>query len=455
MGDMRDMSESPTDDAPDAMDETPQVSSLRPANRAFTTFSMRRLLNVASLVVASVLLLALAIHWLPDALPQPKLTPPPNAQATRAQQTITAIRALSHGVGWNPAGPDWATNIVFSADGSVGYTCGAFPGKPFAFFAVYYIAENAWKILPTVPTAPIAVDGCGVSVSPVDSADLLLTIDQCLRCTNGSVPTSLAYRSHDGGATWKALDLPPKTLITDSAWTNRSTLFLAAEGTSSVGTSTPPTFTLLVSRELGGENGPLTEISPHSLGLFGGGIGYLSLISNGMTVFVTGSDHRCTQNCAFIAESSDEGRSWDRDFSNLSIQTINVAAAQYNTSTLIGSTFEQAALKFFVMRSDDGGASWRALPLLPVNPGTGGAVLSISPNGEVYAFCFGGADAVYALQNGASAWQNVASLPLGYPVTVQYDAGGHAVALWAEAHEPNGQETVPGLAYFPLPGNAP
>ena len=95
------------------------------------------------------------------------------------------------------------------------------------------------------------------------------------------------------------------------------------------------------------------------------------------------------------------------------------------------------------------------LPDFPVNPGTGGAVLFVAPNSAIYAFCFGNADAVYALQNGAPTWQTVVALPNGYPVTVQYDAGGNAVALWAEAHAPNGPNTVPGLAYIPLPANAP
>ena len=459
---MRDMGEPPTDDAPgampdampDAMDETPRVSSLRPTNGPATrAFSMRRLLNVTSLVVVGVLLVALATHWLPDVLPKP--APTPNPQINHAQQTFAAILAMSHGAGWEPVGPDWATDISFSADGSVGYACGAFPGKPIAFFAIYRVAANTWETLNPPLNAPVAVDGCGISISPVDSADILLTIDQCLRCTGASVPTSLAYRSHDAGATWRALELPPKTLVTDSAWTNRSTLFLAAEDTSAAGTSTPPTFMLLVSYDDGRENGPLTEISPHSLAILGNEIGSIRLISSGVTVYVTGAIVRCTQNCLFIAESSDEGRTWDRDFSNLSIQTVNVAAAQYNTSTLIGSAFEQAALKFFVMRSDDGGASWRALPSFPVNPTTGGAALFISPQGDVYAFCFGAADAVYALPDGASQWRTVAALPHGYPITVQYDIRGRAIALWAEAHDPNGSETVPGLAYFPLPGSAP
>src|SRR6185437_9413869 len=83
------------DDGPDAVDETPRVSSLRPVSRAF---SMRRLLNVVSLAVAGVLLLALAIHWLPSILPKPTATP--NPQTIHVQQTLAELRPLVRGAGW-------------------------------------------------------------------------------------------------------------------------------------------------------------------------------------------------------------------------------------------------------------------------------------------------------------------------------------------------------------------
>jgi hypothetical protein len=439
----------PSDDAPDTVDDALHVSSLRPAPQGF---SMRRLLNIASIGVVAVVLLALAIHWLPDVLPKPAATP--NPLAVHAQQTLAALRAMRHGAGWRPIGPDWAQDIAFSADGSVGYACGAYPGRALQFIAVYRVIEDAWYTNPPPIPDPEGVVGCGLSVSPIDPADVVLSVDRRAAPSDSvpASPTSRVYRSYDGGGSWNALKLPPATLVGDIAWVGQSTLLLVAGDTSTGGASAAaPTYSLLVSRK----GGPLTEIPARSLVGYDTSFGSFTLISSGVTLYASLHDTVfCPRSCERHIQSSDEGRSWTtQDFSNLAIRVINVEAALPGTSTLIGTTFEQAALKLFVMRSDDGGASWRALPSFPVNPGTGGANLSIAPDGAVYAFCFGNANAVYALPDGASSWRTVASLPLGYPVTVQYGGDGHAVALWAQAHDP--RESVPGLAYFPLPASAP
>ena len=437
----------PSGDALDSMDEMPRVSSLRPTPQGF---SMRRLLNIASIGVVAVVLLAMAIHWLPDVLPKPAATP--NPQAVHAQQTLAALRAMAHGAGWKPLGPDWAQDIAFSADGSVGYACGAYPGRALQFVAVYRVIEDAWYTNPPPIPDPEGVVGCGLSVSPVDPADVVLSVDRRVAPSDSvpASPTSRVYRSYDGGGSWNALKLPPATLVGDIAWVGQSTLLLVAEDTSTGDASAAPTYSLLVSRK----GDPLTEIPARSLVGYDTSFGSFTLISSGVTLYASLHDTVfCPRSCERHIQSSDEGRSWTtQDFSNLAIRVINVEAALPGTSTLIGTTFEQAALKLFVMRSDDGGASWRALPSFPVNPGTGGANLSIAPDGAVYAFCFGNANAVYALPGGASSWRTVASLPLGYPVTVQYGGDGHAVALWAQAHDPH--DGVPGLAYFPLPANS-
>jgi hypothetical protein len=435
------------DETPDAMDGTPRVSSLRPVSRAF---SMRRLLNVASLMVAGVLLLALAIHWLPTLLPKPAVTPYP--QTTHAQQTLDASRSLVRGAGWKPRGPDWAEDIAFSADTSVGYACGHFPPEPVEFFGIYHVIENGWEMFPSSIEAPTN-GSCRVAVSPSNSADVVLIVDQCLRCTGSSAPTSHVYRSYDGGATWNALTLPPAAFVGDIVWTGQSTLFLVAEVAKNAGTATLPTFTLLASRM----GGPLTEIPARSLVGYDTSFGSMTLISSGVTLYASVNDTvRCSSSCTLHLQSSDEGRSWEtQDFSNLAIRVINLEAAQPGGSTLFGWTFESAVGALFIQRSDDGGASWQALPRLPVNLSTGGATLFAAPNGAVYAFCYGQANAVYALGAHAAAWQTLAPLPGGTPLTVQYDAQGRAVALWGQALDASGPNAVAGLVYFPLPENAP
>jgi hypothetical protein len=82
----------------------------------------------------------------------------------------------------------------------------------------------------------------------------------------------------------------------------------------------------------------------------------------------------------------------------------------------------------------------------------------VLPDDSVFAFCFGNADApdvTYFLRAGANTWQAAAPLPAGTPLTVQYDADGHAVALWGLAHNNHPGDFTPGLEYYPLPASAP
>ncbi len=72
--------ESPMIPPDDAADDALHVSSLRAASRSF---SQRRLLNGVSLAVAGVLLVALALHWLPNVLSGQL-----NAHPTGGGQTI-------------------------------------------------------------------------------------------------------------------------------------------------------------------------------------------------------------------------------------------------------------------------------------------------------------------------------------------------------------------------------
>ncbi|HEY7848772.1 MAG TPA: hypothetical protein VIC27_01845, partial [Ktedonobacterales bacterium] len=82
---------------------------------------------------------------------------------------------------------------------------------------------------------------------------------------------------------------------------------------------------------------------------------------------------------------------------------------------------------------------------------TGGAAMFALSDGSIYAFCFGDASIVYALRGGVGNWQTIAPLPTGIPLVVQYDATGHAVALWGRGIAPT---AALGLEYYPLVGNA-
>ena len=418
------------------LDEGLHISSLRPANRPVPAFSMRRLLNVASLVVAGILVLALAIHWLPNVLP--KATP--NLQVGHAQQTLDASRPLVRGAGWKPGVPDWAQDIAFSADGSRGYACGHFAPEPAEFFAVYQVNANFWELFPSPLKAPSG-GGCRVAVSPIDSDDVALITSGH---TSQTPFTSRIVRSLDGGKTWAALSLPASTYITDIDWTQLSLFLVAAD--SEPAANTPPRYHLLVSHA----DGPLTEISAQRIIGRAMTFGAISMQSSGGALYAElyGSD--CAQPCAVAVRSEDEGFSWTAMPLTYQGLPLVPVAARVGSNMLVGWSFAPEAGRMVVLRSDDNGTNWRALPALPRDPETGGAQLIIAPDGSIFAFAFGAANAVYALPAGASGWRTIAPLPVGSPLAVQWNGAGHAVALWGEAHEADGPDTTPRLEYFPL-----
>ncbi len=422
------------DDAP--LDEGLHISSLGPAKRPVPAFSMRRLLNVASLVVAGILLLALAIHWLPNVLPEPT----PNPQAVHAQQTLDASRPLVRGAGWKPGVPDWAQDIAFSADGSRGYACGHFAPEPAEFFAVYQVNANFWELFPSPLTAPASGD-CRVAVSPVDPDDVALITSTA---TPQTPLTAQIVRSHDGGATWKALSLPPSSTVTDIDWMQLSLFLVTAD--SEPAANMPPRYHLLVSRA----DGPLTEITAQRIIGRAMSFSAISIQSSGGALYAELNGSDCTQPCAVAVRSEDEGFSWTAMPPTYQGLPLVPVAAQVSSNTLVGWSFSPEAGRMVVLRSDNNGISWRALPALPRDPETGGAQLIIAPDGSIFAFAFGAANAVYALPAGASGWRTIAPLPVGSPLAVQWNGAGHAVALWGEAHGPDGPDTTPRLEYFPL-----
>lgn len=429
-------------DAPDiASNEAPRVSSLRPAARAF---SMRRLLNVVSLLVAAVLLLALAVHWLPTILPKPAATP--NPQTVHAQQTLDALRPLVRGAGWKPRGPDWAEDIAFSADGNVGYACGHFPPEPVEFFAVYHAVANGWEMFPSPLEAPAGGD-CRVAVSPVDARDVVLIT---YGVTSSQTPIiSQIVRSHDGGATWKTLSLPLPSYVTDIDWTQLSLFLVTADSTPSA--NSPPLYHLLVSHA----DGPLTEITARQMIGHAMTFGSISIQSSGRTLYAELTGSPCAQSCTVAAQTDSDGVYWTEIAPTYFGQPLVPVAAQVGTNSLVGWSFSSATSTLVVLRSDDNGKGWRALPALPRNPDTGGAELFILPDNSIFAFAFGSANAVYELGNEASGWRTVAPLSTGSPLAVQYNDGGHAVALWGQALDASGPGFTPGLEYYPLRGNAP
>jgi hypothetical protein len=422
----------------DEREEQPRVSSLRPTP---VSFSQRRLLNIASIGLAAIVLLALAIHWLPDVLPQM-----PSVQPTRTNPTFNALLPPARGSGWNPIGPDWAQDISFTANGALGYACGAFPPNPIVFWGYYDVHQDSWAQFPTSFTG----ESCRISVSPADENEIALITYSCVVCTGDTLATQ-AYRSLNGGATWTPLTLPPSEFTTDIAWTYGSTLYLVTAHIGKPETSLPPTFSLFVSRS----NGPLTEIPAPQLTGHSGQLGPIALQSSGATLYVSFNVAFCTRACLSHVRSNDDGRHWTPLPATYQGSPLIIAAARPNSNTLIGWARLPQSNATVMLRSDDSGSSWQALPTLPRDPESGGVLAAAMPDNTVYAWSFGPANIVYALRAGAAKWRLVAPLPAGNPVTVQNDGGGHAVALWGQSHSINENGLTSGLEYYPLPASAP
>lgn len=433
-------------DIPD--DGTLHVSSLRPASRAF---SLRRLLNLASLAVAMVLVLALAIAWLPGVLSQG-----PDSRSAQNNQLTSDKVSAARGTGWQSIGPTWAQDIAFDSFGTIGYVCGAIgPGNTpvlVSRFDTSIARTNTWQIF----TIPATGNHCQIAVSPVDANDVALSIDDCPipnggSCSNGS-PISRIYRSHDGGASWSKAPLPAQVAVNGLVWTN-SALFLRVWGqmedghaTTAPNSQVKASAHLLVSRD----NGPFTEIGAKLLVGTAAQFDYLALFSSGTTLFAAVNSTPCSGYCLTIAYTNDSGKHWIEHSASYAGRPITPASTQPDKSVLVGWVFRQADQTMALLRSFDYGEHWTLLPELPTNPSTGGVTVFATPDGTIYAASYGNASVVYELPEGASTWKTVAPMPTGMPLAVQHNAAGQAVALWGQAREWFIGSASPGLEYFPL-----
>lgn len=418
-------------------DETMRVTSLKPSHNGF---SQRRLLNVVSIVVASIVLLALAIHWLPEIIPA-RVSPMPTGTLLRVKTPTPT--SIPRGTGWMSNGPGWAQDIAFSANGALGYTCGTpGPGATAINFAVYEPAQNVWKRMPSISKG----EQCRISVSPSDARDVTLVTYDCIAC-NVVTSSSRALRSLDGGVTWSPIYVPGSLVVSDVAQTN-SALFVVAVGATAPDNSIPTH--LYVSRS----DGPLTEISAWQL--FGHSTQLISaqLISSESTIYANLVEAPCSDECLTTVRSSDEGRDWTR-ITPYQHAEIGQAAAQVGADTLvIWARPNQSSSQPpppIVSRSTDKGLHWQELPALPSADVFFAVVhLSVLPDNSIFLWSIGPANLVYVLRDGATAWQRVAIMPTGSPLTIQNNAAGHAVALWGQAHDKNAGDFSPGLEYYPL-----
>lgn len=420
--------------ADDEREEQPRVSSLRPTP---VSFSQRRLLNIASIGLAAIVMLALAIHWLPDVLPRQ-----PNVQPTRTSQAFNAQLPRVRGSGWKPIGPDWAQSIAFSSTTELGYACGV-SGSENApvLFAVYNVKQNSWSNS-THPGSASGAD-CRVIASPYSASEVALIVDNCSGCAT----TSHVYRSHDDGRTWSRTRLPASFAALELAWTT-SGLFATA-----VDTSTQSFSAHLLSVH---DNGSYTEITAQQLIGYPAHMENISLVSSGMTLIASIYLASCTDNCMLVAHTTDggAGAQWDTATTIYKGSFVEPVAVQPGVNNWLGwANWPGSSTQMLLSR--DNGLDWLPLPPFP-SYRTTCAQAYVTPNGSMYVWCNAPTNVIYELRSSTDTWHAIAPISSGTPITVQYDAStGHVVAFWGQAHDLNENGPTPGLEYYPLTADTP
>jgi hypothetical protein len=192
------------------------------------------------------------------------------------------------GSGWLLAGPDWAQDISFTADGAVAYTCGVVAGANLISTAMYDVSENRWSAAESVASG----EGCHILVSPGNASDVALFVSSCIVCNQ--IVTTHLLRSHDGGKSWTRVWLPSSELPSTSAWLDDATFAVATVAiANNISPNTPP-FHLYLSRV----DGSLTAVNTGRL--FGqrfAQLGPVDLYSNGATLYARLQPLTCAGDC--------------------------------------------------------------------------------------------------------------------------------------------------------------
>ena len=256
-----------------------------------------------------VLLLALAIHWLPMFCWGSRTRIQP-----AAVQTFNATLPLARGTDWRTIGPDWAQDISFTSNGALGYVCSVLSPDPIVFIGVYDVHQNTWKRLQLLPPQAVTA-GCLSRQMLAITWYFPWTIVFLLWAAPIVIPRRELYDSYDGGETWAALPLPAVLNVYGAAWAN-ATLFLAARRIMATGnTSIPPNAPshLLVSQR----DGTFAEIDAWQLVGSSTQFSDISLISSGATLYASLVGMSCASYCTIQVRSTDTGAHWTPFSANL------------------------------------------------------------------------------------------------------------------------------------------
>ncbi|MDE3229347.1 MAG: hypothetical protein KGO05_05665 [Chloroflexota bacterium] len=352
-------------------------------------------------------------------------TPTASSQtATAPTSTANAGLSVMASLGWTKAKPGFPDTLAAApSDPDTLYSCsgdpiGASNPADVIAFSVSHDGGATWQTTNT----PAQAGRCeSLAVSPTNSQAVAFLASTCRQdCGEGSF---LLYASLDGGARWTSPALPssgPLGVAVPYAWVG-ATLFAA------VGNSAP--HVLAASRNGGPFAWVNTSFAP------------LPFTSVGNTLYATLSGGSCPQDptgCVELARSSDLGVSWSRVLPMYQGYNVRVLDVAPDGVTMIGQEARAASSGgvFPLLRSTDGGASWRALPGFPAGKGPNDTnAVFAAPDGAVFARLFGASGAppcaIFKLTPGASAWACSAQTADQFHFAlVSWDAHGHPARVW-------------------------
>jgi hypothetical protein len=342
---------------------------------------------------------------LPTPLPGTTPTPTP-AQANAYEQLgWTAPPGVKQGL---------VPRAVFAASKpNVGYACTTGPNGE-TQISKTTDGGATWTYL----SSPIRATFCFVTVNPTNPNDVLVN--------DGSPFNNTIVRSKDGGVTWQKQNAG--TLAFQKWGWAGSTLLVGT-----ILTESQESLTALYKSVNGG---PFVEVDQQGklagvkLGLpsFVGGTASQLYVQSGIVQL---SDPVSVQEETFT--SHDDGATWQKaTFAGGAVHLIDATA---DWRALIGLASDDLTR---VEVSLDAGQTWRKLPVKPSDVSGFGA-LYMAPDGSVIATSqrLGMVDRpdnrVFLARPSATQWSVAATLPPNSALeTIQWDASGHPIALWAD-----------------------
>ena len=358
---------------------------------------------------------------------------------------------------WKPAGPTFATSIVFgTANPLVGYACGTnhpvtqnSGTEPIAL-AVTQDGGKTWTNLPS----PGNSYGCVPTVDPTDGSDIVIQTLSCFACS--PPPPITIYRSTDGGHTWHTMAFPA---VTDAATKGFNGVQWAGS------TLLATRWTGFVPVNEGNQHWIAASVNKQPFAWIDGGPQFTGLPANtsvdlsftaGTTIWATETTwtNGQPQPPLSMLKSTDQGATWATvpNFQYIH-QTVQPYAATPDGKMIVGNVVVQPPSTYPVFaESLDGGQTWALLPGLP-SPYHGDTVY-ITPNGSMVAAVTNSQTVVpyfLLLANIHANWSTPLQTPdRAYLEAIQVGTNGAPIRFWASGSVDTSGTLQPGLQAYTL-----